>query len=282
VSFAHKDQFDDDLTVIIIKIGDDLQPRTLVDKTARFAADLSQLEAVREFIQGVCSQAPGDHQLLSQQLCLAVNEAFCNSVQHAYEGGPGDIIVHAELGEEGIFIELSDQGKGFDPREAPEPSLAGDRDHNFGLFILRQVSDVMNYVAKAKEDGWNHLRLFKRYYWEKKHMEFTQALDGNVLVITLEGNSLDAREAPQFKDRITDLISNQRAGNVVFDLQHLKFIDSSGLGSLLSVLKHLNAQKGDLKLASVPPEILTMFEIVRMHKLFEIHPSRSDAVKSFG
>ncbi|MCB1134646.1 MAG: anti-sigma factor antagonist, partial [Chlamydiia bacterium] len=281
LSFARKEHFDDDLTIIIVKIEDSLLPKASVDKTAKFAADVSQLSAVREFVDNICMQSPGDAKIVSQQLQLAINEAFTNIAQHGYGGQGGDVILHAELTDEGILFELSDQGRPFDPANAPEPSLAGDRYCNFGLYIIKQVADVLNYVPRDDGDGWNHLRIFKRYQWEKKLVEFKHSNRDNIMIVTLEGNSLDAKEAPHFKERVTDLIGSQSISNVVFDMQHLEFIDSSGLGSLLSILRQLHSQKGDLKLAAVPPQIRTMLEIVRMHKLFEIFPSTDDAVQSF-
>lgn len=280
-SFGRKEDFDDDLTVLIIQIDSHLQPRAALDKTATFASDLSQLEAVRQFVQSISLQASGNSKLLSEQLQLAITEAFVNVVKHGYKGKEGEIKLHAELGEEGILMELSDQGDSFNPAEAPEPSLAGDRFCNFGLYIIKQIADVMGYVPKTNQDEWNHLRIYKRYFWESKQMEFTHKDQEDVLVVTLEGNCLDAKEAPHFKDRITDLITSRNRERVVFDLHQLEFIDSSGLGSLLAILRLLNTQNGDLKLACVPSPIKAMFEIVRMHKLFEIFHTTDEAIGSF-
>lgn len=78
-----------------------------------------------------------------------------------------------------------------------------------------------------------------------------------------------------------DIIGKSETQQVVLDLQNLQFIDSSGLGSFLSVLRTLNTQGGELKLACLNKTVRTLFELVSLHKIFEIFNSRDDAVKSF-
>ncbi|MFQ5728996.1 MAG: STAS domain-containing protein [Waddliaceae bacterium] len=112
-------------------------------------------------------------------------------------------------------------------------------------------------------------------------MNFDHNTDKNILVITPEGDSLDAGDAPEFKEKVIDLINNSNSSQVVFDLNKLHFIDSSGLGSFLSVLRILNSRGGDLKLCQMNKPIRTMFELVKMHKIFEIFHSTDDAVRSF-
>ena len=104
---------------------------------------------------------------------------------------------------------------------------------------------------------------------------------GDTLVITLDGKTLDAKEAPTFKQEVIDIITNRDATKVVFDLSPLQFIDSSGLGSFLAILRFLNKQGGDLRLAVMNKTVRTMFQLVSMHKIFEIYNQVDDAVHSF-
>ncbi len=112
-------------------------------------------------------------------------------------------------------------------------------------------------------------------------MQFQHSTENNVLVITPQGKSLDAKEAPQFKENVLRLIEQKHVSDVVFDLHELQFIDSSGLGTFLSVLRVLNNTGGELKLACLNKPIRMMIELVSMHKIFEIYNSTQDAVRSF-
>ena len=68
---------------------------------------------------------------------------------------------------------------------------------------------------------------------------------------------------------------------MIFDLAELRFVDSSGLGAILSSLRQLNANGGDLKLCGMSKPVRALFELVRMHKIFEIHETRDDAIRAF-
>ncbi len=112
-------------------------------------------------------------------------------------------------------------------------------------------------------------------------MEIQVETDEGITIITIGSVGLDAKDAPIFKQKMIDLINQSDAKYVVFDLKNLKFIDSSGLGSFLSILRVLNAKKGDLKLACMNETVRTMFELVSMHKIFEIYNNTLDAVRSY-
>jgi len=282
LSFSGKQYFDDDLTLIIIKITDEKPSSFAPEKTATYTSDLCQLPVVRQFIENVCLDVPGDAEQLCSQLQLAINEVFCNIVKHGYEGRPGgDIVIETRFLDEGIAIEISDQGKAFNPSVMQGPRLAGDGECGLGLYIIGTIADRLTYIPKDTEKGWNRLRLFKRYCNAEKDMVCSHDMQNNVMVVTVNREYLDAKEAPSFKNMVIELIGNNDCSNIVLDLNKLQFIDSSGLGSFLSILRFLHSRQGDLKIANMTKPIRATFEIVRMHKLFEIFNSTDEAVRSF-
>lgn len=282
LSFAKKDYFDDDLTIIVIKITNEEQPKEAQASIGKFSSELSQLKAVRNFVQKYCHKAPGNTEKLSQLLQLAINEVFCNIVKHGHRNLPnGTVIIQGELLEEGILFQISDRGEIFHPYEIPEPNLSGEKEGGFGWYIIKEIVDRIAYIHKESEAGWNHLQIYKRYFFDEEIMELSHRIQDQVLIVTPEGGSLDAKDAPTFKEKVVNLISNNDFQRVVFDLQNLHFIDSSGLGSFLSVLRILHTRGGELKLARMNKPIRTMFELVSMHKIFEIFNTTDDAVRSF-
>lgn len=282
LAHGQKETFDDDVTLVLVKLDPNYVPSKSTIKKAVFSLDLAQLDAVREFVRQVCLAIPGDEETFSSQLQLATNEAFANIVKHGSEDGcdNSEIVLTADRTANGVLIELRDKGVPFKPEEVSPPNLAGANSSGFGLFIMQEVADEVSYEAKGEEDGWNCLRIYKQYM-EDTNMQFTHQRESQVLIVSLEGETLDAKEAPQFKEQITQLVAEERTDNIVFNLRDLQFIDSSGLGSFLSVLRHVNNRGGDLKLACMTKPIRTMFEVVRMHKLFEIFNTTDDAVRSF-
>jgi anti-sigma B factor antagonist len=91
-------------------------------------------------------------------------------------------------------------------------------------------------------------------------MQTTVEQVGDV-VVGLPGGSLDAGNA-----------------KVVFDMSQLQFVDSSGLGALLSCLRQLNAAGGGLTLCGIAKPVCSLFELVRMDRISEIFDTKTDAV----
>jgi len=112
-------------------------------------------------------------------------------------------------------------------------------------------------------------------------MEFFTTKRDGVIIIVLDRDSLDAKDAPEFKQKVLDLITKEDAKHIVFDLARLKFIDSSGLGSFLGISRSLHHRGGGLKLACMSNAVRGMFELVSMHKIFDIFPTVDEAVKAF-
>jgi len=103
--------------------------------------------------------------------------------------------------------------------------------------------------------------------------------DNNTLVIELRTDNLDASNVREFKDAVQALIHEQN--RVVLDMSAVKFVDSSGLGALISCLRLLNTRRGDFKLCAMSKPVRALFELMRMHRVFNIYDARSEAVKSF-
>lgn len=110
-------------------------------------------------------------------------------------------------------------------------------------------------------------------------MEVTLEKIDNVTVITLPGESLDASNAKEFKRDILSALEGQT--RVIFDMSNLKFVDSSGLGAILSCLRQLNAGGGDLKLSGMLKPVRALFELVRMHRVFDIYNTKEEAIAAF-
>jgi anti-sigma B factor antagonist len=103
-----------------------------------------------------------------------------------------------------------------------------------------------------------------------------------VTVVRPDGERLDIAVASDFRNALLDLIENGRR-NLVVDLKAVSFIDSSGLGALVSALKTLKANggNGDVRLAQVQEPVVALLEIIRLNRVFSTYPSVENAVKSY-
>ncbi|MDG3439576.1 STAS domain-containing protein [Nitrospirillum amazonense] len=104
-------------------------------------------------------------------------------------------------------------------------------------------------------------------------LTITQANGTNVL--TIDAGRLDAAIAVRFKD--TFLAQELSPGPVLIDMTGVSFIDSSGLGALISIVKHLKLP-GRPGICGLQPSVKTMFSLTRMDRVFAIYPDVATAL----
>jgi len=102
---------------------------------------------------------------------------------------------------------------------------------------------------------------------------------GDVTVATVPVDELDASNSAELKRDIAPVLEGNT--RVVIDLVRLRFVDSSGLGAMLSCLRQLSAKGGDLKLCCMSKQVRAAFELVRMHRIFDVFNTREEAVRAF-
>jgi anti-sigma B factor antagonist len=110
-------------------------------------------------------------------------------------------------------------------------------------------------------------------------MEIAVDKIGDVTVAAIPVEELDASNAGDFKRAIAPLLETQT--KLVIDLGRLRFVDSSGLGAFISCLRKLNGRGGDLKLCGMSKQVRAVFELVRMHRIFDIFATREEAARAF-
>jgi anti-sigma B factor antagonist len=99
---------------------------------------------------------------------------------------------------------------------------------------------------------------------------------GDVLVMQPLTPLLNASVAVSFRETLVTAI---KEGNnrIVLNLSHVKFIDSSGLGAIVSSLKMLG-NKGELALCGLCASVLALFKLTRMDKIFHILTEETETI----
>jgi anti-sigma B factor antagonist len=88
---------------------------------------------------------------------------------------------------------------------------------------------------------------------------------------------IDVYSAPQLREHVIKLIDNGTR-HIVVDLRDVEFLDSTGLGALVGSLKRVREQDGSLALVATAGKILTVFRVTGLIRVFELHPSATDAI----
>ncbi|KSU60682.1 anti-sigma factor antagonist [Gordonia sp. JH63] len=103
----------------------------------------------------------------------------------------------------------------------------------------------------------------------------TRSVDGGAVAIRPEGR-LNMVVAPRLRDQLHELVGSGSA-RIVVDLSGTDFIDSSGLGALVSGLKVARQAGGDLRIAAPTPQVVTVLELTNLNRVLRVHPSADDA-----
>ena len=103
---------------------------------------------------------------------------------------------------------------------------------------------------------------------------------GAAVLLTVQEERLDAHNSGDLKKTMLKLFEEGK-NNLVVDLQAVRFVDSSGLGALVSGFKNASSRNGNLKLSGLQLQVKSMFELTRLHRVFEIYTDSGEALASF-
>ena len=111
-------------------------------------------------------------------------------------------------------------------------------------------------------------------------MDFDIETIGDIVVVLLPGETLEANSTLEFKQGIEPLL--EETTKVVFDMSQIRFIDSMGCGVLLTSLKKLKDKGGGgLKLCCITDPVDSIFKLMGFDRIFSIFEMREDAVNAF-
>jgi anti-sigma B factor antagonist len=98
-------------------------------------------------------------------------------------------------------------------------------------------------------------------------------------VCHIEGE-IDINSSPEIKKAFSRLIAKKEP-RIVINFAKVTYVDSSGLATLVEILKNMRSYGGKLRLANLSPKIKSLFEITKLEKLFEIFADEEEAVSTF-
>lgn len=112
-------------------------------------------------------------------------------------------------------------------------------------------------------------------------MQITERSAGHVTVLDLNGPLTGGGGTQRLKDKVNSLVL-QKLTNVLINLGEVAFIDSSGLGEIVSCLTTVSKAGGKLKLVNLTKRNHELLSITRLATVFDTFDSEPEAIKSFG
>ena len=110
-------------------------------------------------------------------------------------------------------------------------------------------------------------------------MSFTIRKQNDIAIVEVEGQ-LIVGNRQELKQRVLDEVEGGTR-KVLVDFSRTGYIDSSGLGVLVSLAKRLREDGGELRLANLNDDLRTLFELTKLDTLFPIAETRERALESF-
>ena len=111
-------------------------------------------------------------------------------------------------------------------------------------------------------------------------MEIVETKQGNITVLALHGELMGGDEAQPFQQRIYEAVENEQC-NIILDMEHVKWMNSSGLGMIMGALTTLRSGGGDLCLINVSDRVRRPVEVTRLDSVIKMYDSMDEAAASF-
>lgn len=111
-------------------------------------------------------------------------------------------------------------------------------------------------------------------------MDFTFEKEKDVTIVKLSGNLLAEVESKDLLTQITDKIHEGEV-NFVFDLSDMQFINSSGLGMLLTCLTKSRKAGGEVILAEINKQLEDLLAMTKLSSIFTTSPTLDEALQQF-
>ncbi|MBM3262377.1 MAG: STAS domain-containing protein [candidate division Zixibacteria bacterium] len=111
-------------------------------------------------------------------------------------------------------------------------------------------------------------------------MKVREIRQNEVIVFELSGRLTEGREMDELADRVNKLI-DEGLKKLVFDLNKVYWIDSSGLGLLIRAYTRIQKVEGELKLARVTHSVESLLHMTKLSTVFGVYETVEEAVASF-
>jgi anti-sigma B factor antagonist len=111
-------------------------------------------------------------------------------------------------------------------------------------------------------------------------MKIKQNPQGEIMVLELSGKIMGGPDHDKFKAEVTEVLEKDFR-NVVLDFSGVPWINSTGLGIIISGFHSIKNAEGVMKVCSVKERVLSIFYISQLENIFEVFGTRDEALTSF-
>lgn len=226
----------------------------------------------------------------SHWLFLCIDEAVVNAMLHGNEGDPTLMITVSIYADDDKWsVIISDQGEGFKAEVVPDVDDPKSLllEHGRGIHIMKQWLDDLTYyrngscVYMARKKQANAIaNALPPPEGEKMSCDFliVQTYDNIVLAKIEKDRLLDIGSIKSLSDALTALLDRHPKISLVLDMSAVGYLSSAMLGKLVSLHKSVRANNGRMAVGGVKAQIMPLFKITKLDKLFELYGDAQEAL----
>ncbi len=107
-----------------------------------------------------------------------------------------------------------------------------------------------------------------------------QTIEDITVVTITETDKISALITDSLKEEINNLF-NDKSNKLIINLEEIEYVDSSGFGMFLSIMKTAKNNGGEIKICNVKDSVMDLFKLLHLHNVFEIYNSVDECVNSF-
>ncbi len=111
-------------------------------------------------------------------------------------------------------------------------------------------------------------------------MQISQNVNKGVLVLSLEGDLMGGPDSEKFRQVVDQAIEEEQT-NIIVDMSNVSWMNSAGLGMLISALTSLRSSGGDLRLANLNDRLRRPLQITKLDSVFQEYETVESAIKSY-
>ena len=130
-------------------------------------------------------------------------------------------------------------------------------------------------IVGATKDLSTHQNSLRRLF-----MTIKEKMQGDVAVLTFKGNLMGEPDTTEVRDKIYGLLQ-EGFNKIVLDMGQVKWVNSSGLGTLIAAMTSVKNKGGEMRLARVTDKVESLFAITQLIKVFKTYETVERAVASF-
>jgi anti-sigma B factor antagonist len=228
----------------------------------------------------------GRHQC--EEIGLAVRESAANAIFHGNRCDVNKkVFLTAETQSQGLVISIRDEGEGFDPASLPDPLAPENiaRESGRGFLLVRASMDEVR-LRRVAAGGMEltMVKYLKLSFPKEAHRKMSlkigaRKVDG-VTVLDLSGRLVLGEESAALRDTLKD-VAGKGQKKILLNLADVSYIDSSGLGALVSGYTTFTSNQGQLKLLNLTKKIHDLLQITKLLTVFEVYNDEKTAISSF-